>query len=177
MQTTRTRSFPPRKDRLWTTSRIELQLATGLVSLTSPQITLDFRAKTGREHLKSDTVLHTWVKGYYDQSLAGDLTDEALAFGLGWFPKAMLAANAPPVLTHDGDWQLHDARSLQEGAANNAILRPEFGATIDIESSGMRSCPGANAYDFILVTETQRSPSAGTFGLIVNITTLWGIAS
>jgi len=172
MHSQRQRSNVPRKGRLWTTSQVSLTLVTGLVSVIDPQITVDFEAKTGRKHLKTDTLHHTWCKGFISQSAAGNASPEFLAFGIGWFPQAMNAANLPPVLDHDGDYQTHHAVALLEATAAT-VLTPSELSTIDIESAGSRACPGARSYDVLVVAETQSTPSAGTYSIHMQVTCLW----
>ena len=172
----RNRMVTPRKGRAWVTSNVQLSLVTGLLSVGSPQISTDFRAKMGREHLKSDTLAHTWVHGFYFQSTAGNASPEFVAFGIGWFPTAMNVANFPPVLTHDGDWQLHDARQLLEGQSATDSMLPREQSSFNLESAGQRSCPGARSYDVFVVAESGSTPSAGTFELKLAVTTLWLIA-
>ena len=178
MQTTRRQFTTPRKDRLWTTSAINLDMATGLVSVTDPQITIDFRAKTGREHLKSDTITHLWAKGFVRQSAAGNASPEQISIGIGWFLRTMLAANAPPMANHSGDLVLHDSRLLVEPPAGGDLLIPqENGSWYDLESAGQRSCPGAQEYDLTVIAESLTTPSAGVFELRLAVTALWLIAS
>ena len=166
----------PRKGVLWTTSEISLTLAVGLVSVSDPQVTLDFRAKTGREHLKTDTVMHTWIRGLLAQSAAGDGSTEMYAFCAGWMPRAMLAANLPPVLSHNGDVPIHYSNFFQEPAAAGIVDPAQGAGHIDIESAGARSCPGAQEYDFTYWAESLNTPSAGTFALRLAVTTMWKIA-
>jgi len=172
----RPRMQTPRKDRLWTTSACNLDLDTALQREATAQIGVDFRLKTGREFLKSDTLAHTWVKGGYSQDTIGDAGTENVALGIGFFPRAMLFANLPQILLHEGDWQLHDARALREVLVAQTPMQPPELSYFDIESAGQRSVPSAMAYEPLFVAAIRSAPSAGLVELRCMVTCLWLIS-
>jgi len=177
MHTTRTRVFAPRKSRVWVTSEINIALSLGLTPVLNTGIGTDFRNKVGREPLPSDTLAHSWCRGVLSQSAAGDSSTQMFAFGLGFLPTGQLAANAPNVLAHDGDWQMHWAAALLEPTTLQTPLIPQEISAINIESAGSRSFPKAFAYQPMVVAESSGAPSSGAFEFRLAFTTLWLLAS
>ncbi len=139
-----------------------------------------FITKTGRNFLQSDTLAHTWVKGSITQNSSGDGTGVSLSLGFGFFPKQTDAADFPDLSAHDGDWQLHDIRSLIETStatgSGKAPLLPTELATVDIESAGQRSVPTAgDVYSLFCMAQVSALPSS-TIDYHVSFTQLWLIA-
>jgi len=164
--------MPDRKTRLWVTSHISLSLSN--TTQGAVDIGADFISKMARNFIPSDTLSHTWVKGLWSQSAAGDQSAEQLCFGIAFYPANLTAANMPDVLLHDGDYQLHDARSFIEPPTLQTPMIPQQLATIDIESMGQRSAPkGGTAYDLVLTARSGVTPSAGSFELRGSVTQLW----
>ena len=166
------------KERLWTATRMEFAVSVAGVAGTifNPNLGLAFRAKTGRNFLRSDTVTHTWVKGVWTQSAAGDSSRETLHFGIGFFTPAIDAVDMPNLFDRDGDLLLHDGRGFREPTVLQTPMVPQQLATIDIESKGQRSVP-ATTTELLFFAQCQEAPSAGSFELQVAVTQLWLIAN
>ncbi len=162
-----------RKYRVWTTSEEQISLSSLTQVFTN--VGLNFTAKIGRNFLPSDTIAHIWCKGVWTQTTQGDDSREQLAFGIGFWPSLSDAGDFPSVLTHDGDWVLHDSRGFREPSiTTQEAMKPIQLATIDIESRGMRSAPKGGAdYDLLLVAQSERVPSSGSFELQLSVTCLW----
>jgi len=170
--------MPDRKERLWTAAPMEFSVNVAGVAGTifNPNLGLAFRNKTGRNFLRSDTVAHTWVKGVWTQSAAGDSSRERLSFGIGFFTPNVLAVDMPNLAEHDGDLVLHDTRGFREPTVLQTPMVPQQLATIDIESRGQRSVPSTTT-ELLFFAQSNTGPSAGSFELQVMVTQLWLIAS
>ncbi len=170
--------MPDRKERMWVTSAMEFALSAGGTGGTvfNPNMGLNFRDKVGRNFLKSDTLAHTWVKGVWTQSAAGDSSREQLMFAIGFFTPNIDAVDLPDLRNHDGNLCLHDARGFREPTVLQSPMVPQQLASIDIESRGMRSVD-ATTTDLFFFAQTNLAPSSGSFELQVMVTALWLIAS
>ena len=173
MQTRRNHQNTPRKGRLWVTTQIGQIVSQAGVASTAMGI--DFREKVGREFLPTDTLDHTWLKGVYTHSTAGDSSFEHFALGIGFFTAGVDANDLPDVLRHDGDWQMHDARSFRDSITVQSPLIPIQLAALDIESAGKRSVPrgGAASYELFFTAKSLNAPSSGSFEIVASITALW----
>jgi len=164
--------MPDRKERVWVTENISEALSTTAQSIQS--LTLVFETKVGRKLAKGDTLSHTWFKGLWSQSAAGDSSAEQLAFGIGFYPSLMDAGDFPNVLAHQGDWQMHDSRGFLEPETLQTPMVPQQLATLDIESRGQRAVPkSGSGYNLFLVAQSLVAPSAGSFELRGSLTMLW----
>jgi len=170
------RTTTPRKRRVWTGGAATLALNSAGIpgTVLSGNMNSAFLNKVGRNLVSSDTLSHTWLKGVWSQSAAGDSSKEVLSIGVGFYPTLMDAVDFPDLFDHDGDLQLHDSRGFLEPTTLQTPMQPIQLATIDIESSGMRTVPtSGDVYKLFLFVQTTNSPSAGSFELQVAFTQLW----
>ncbi len=160
-----------RKNRVWTSEFVSL---VGSQAGTLFNLSTAFTSKMDRSLAPGDTLAHSWVKGLWSQSAAGDSSAEQLGFGIGFFNAGIDPNDMPVLLDHDGDWQLHDVRAFIEPTTLQTPMVPQQLATIDVESRGQRTVPRAgNAYVLNLSAISLNAPSAGSFELRVAITLLW----
>jgi len=112
----------------------------------------DFRAIMARGFVKSDTLAHTWVKGFWSHNIAGTPSVfPQCSMAIGFLPTLIDPVDLPDIAVHAGDWQLHDSRSLREPVVANEVMHPSELGSVDIESSGQRSAPGQSAYELFVV--------------------------
>ncbi len=172
---TRTRTTTPRKNRVWTTSPIDLAIsAGGTAGQQFDVVSSSFIAKVGRALARGDTLAHSWLKGVWTQSAAGDSSFERLYLGLGFYPTQIGASEFPDLSDHDGDWQMHDARGFREGVTVQAVFIPSELAAVNIESAGQRMVPrSGDDYRLSMVGQSDNNPSAGSFEFSGALTLLW----
>ncbi len=176
MDTRRARVVTPRKRRVWTGGSVDLVLGTAGVPGTSPTPTMNtaFLNKVGRNYTPGDTLAHTWLKGLWSQSAAGDSSKEILSIGVAFMPLLIDAADFPDLFDHDGDLQLHDSRGFLEPTTLQTPMQPIQLATVDIESAGMRTVPsGGGVWTLFCFGQTTNAPSAGSFEFHGAFTQLW----
>ncbi len=131
-------------------------------------------AKLERALGPGDTLSHSWVKGYWRQTVIGDLSRVQMTLGIGFYTSGVDNGDFPDLARHDGDWQLHDARSLQEPIVANDPLVPRELAILDLESRGQRTIPrGGDSYRLFLVVQASQVASAGVWELHAAVTCLW----
>ena len=174
--TTRNRVVTPRKARIWTSWCVSLNVSFGGQGNGDLDTTpgLAFEVKTGRNLLRSDTLAHTWIKGLWSASAAGDSSQECLYLAVGFMPRLTDAADVPDLEAHDGDWQLHDGRSFLHPVTTQTPMIPIQLATIDIESAGQRTAPATgNAYQLFVYAQSKNTPSSGSFECRIAATQLW----
>ena len=165
----------PRKERLWTTATVQLTLSSaGVAGSNSNNLSTPFVTKAGRQLLKGDTLAHTWLKGVWTQSAAGDSSRERVHLGILFHPTGLDAIDFPDLSVHDGDLQLHDSRGLREPLViQDPMVTPQM-ATVDIESAGQRMVRASGAATTLsIVGQTVVAPSAGSFEFTGACTCLW----
>ena len=173
--TTRNRLMTPRKRRGWTCTEISFAInAGGTGGTVLASVGPDFRGKFDRDFIRGDTLGHTWLKGVWTQSAAGDQSRDSLYLGIAFFTSATDANDLPDLREHDGNLQLHDARGFREPTTLQTPMVPIQLATVDIESAGQRSVPsGGQAYDLVCFGMSNTAPSAGSFEFQGVLTCLW----
>ncbi len=163
----------PRKGRFWTTSPVTEEIFTaGIPGQQATNVaTTDFQASTGR-NLFGVTLAHTWLKGHWLASAAGDNGIVTVGIGVGVYAEGIDQADFPDLNLHEGDWQLHDVRGLREPITTFTPLVPIQLSSVDINSGGQRKI-GSPGMSLWVVFQSDQTPSAGSYNFHGALTCLW----
>ena len=92
---------------------------------------------------------------------------------MGFFARLIDDVDFPDLDRHDGDYQLHDTRTLQEPILQHAVLDPTELASVDIESAGQRTVPSAGQVFQLFTVGRMSAIGGGSLLFQGGFTNLW----
>ena len=144
----RNRISVPKREPVFTTTLISLTLVAANISVASQQannqVTNDLETRLGRT-ARGATITRIWVRGvYHTLAVVSALVIGDYQIGMGVFPEGMDAGDFDDLASHEGNWMLHDSRTLADTSSVTTfpiLLVPanvESGSAVNLDNRSQR---------------------------------------
>jgi len=172
----RNRTVTPRKKRMWTTDAFQISLTAGTGGPGSgilTNVTGEYTLGSGRMVGQGLTAAHVFLKGFLRNAAASSPIPFTVCSGLAVFSENIDALDMPKIAIHEGDWFLHDGRTVREPTGTQIFPQPEhlIGAFYDLESRAQRKLPRRDSRVFFYMEKDVSTENAVAFDFVVTI--LW----